>query len=524
MYSCSSVDFLYAMDNLHLSIEVLKKISHLVAKRCPVSELLSQILEILHSEMGLLRGTVALKEGDMLVIEASQGLSKSEAERGMYRVGEGITGMVALNGKPKIIADVSKEKGFLNRTGARSGERNVAFICVPVIYMDNVIGTISIDRKVAPDTDLNADLRLLEIIANITAEAVYAAYTEVEEHEKLVSENKRLQMELENKLRPSEIIGTGSNMKKVYQMIFKVASSNATVLIRGESGTGKELVARAIQKSSFRRDKPFVSVNCAALPEGLIESELFGHEKGAFTGAVNRKVGLVEVADKGTLFLDEVGDLTLFMQLKLLRFIQEHTFYRVGGGEERKVDVRIIAATSRNLEEMMRSGTFREDLYYRLNVFPIYLPALRNRKCDITILAEHFLQKYNLIHGRSIARFSTPAINMLTSYYWPGNVRELENCIEYAVLNSTDNVISGYNLPPTLQTEQTAKSAASPEFSDGENVDYETLVGNFEREIIINALKNKKGNASAAAKYLKTTPRIILYKIKKLNIDPELYR
>ncbi len=512
------------MDNANLSINVLKKISLLVAKRASVPDLIRQILDVLHTEMGLLRGTVTLREGDMLVIEASQGLSKNEVERGTYRVGEGITGKVAQDAKARVIPDVSKEKSFLNRTGARSGETNVAFICVPIVYRDDVIGTISIDRKVDAKTDLDADLRLLEIIANITADAVYAAYTAVEEKEKLISENRRLQLELDNKLRLNEFIGNGTNMKKIYSMVFKVATSSATVLIRGESGTGKELVARAIQKNSARKDKPFVSINCAALPEGLVESELFGHEKGAFTGAINRKIGLVEVADGGTLFLDEVGDLTLFMQLKLLRFIQEHTFYRVGSGEEHRVDVRIIAATSRNLEEMIKNGTFREDLYYRLNVFPIYLPALRNRKCDIIPLAEHFLQKYNSVHNKSVSRISTAAISMLTSYYWPGNVRELENSIEYAVLNTSDNVISGYNLPPSLQTDMTVHSSTTPSFDEAESSDYETLVDNFEKEIITNALKRNKGNASATAKYLKTTPRIILYKIKKLHIDSDLYK
>ncbi len=512
------------MDNANLSINVLKKISLLVAKRASVPDLIRQILDVLHTEMGLLRGTVTLREGDMLVIEASQGLSKNEVERGTYRVGEGITGKVAQDAKARVIPDVSKEKSFLNRTGARSGETNVAFICVPIVYHDDVIGTISIDRKVDAKTDLDADLRLLEIIANITADAVYAAYTAVEEKEKLISENRRLQLELDNKLRLNEFIGNGTNMKKIYSMVFKVATSSATVLIRGESGTGKELVARAIQKNSARKDKPFVSINCAALPEGLVESELFGHEKGAFTGAINRKIGLVEVADGGTLFLDEVGDLTLFMQLKLLRFIQEHTFYRVGSGEEHRVDVRIIAATSRNLEEMIKNGTFREDLYYRLNVFPIYLPALRNRKCDIIPLAEHFLQKYNSVHNKSVSRISTAAISMLTSYYWPGNVRELENSIEYAVLNTSDNVISGYNLPPSLQTDMTVHSSSIPSFDEAESSDYETLVDNFEKEIITNALKRNKGNASATAKYLKTTPRIILYKIKKLHIDSDLYK
>lgn len=355
------------------------------------------------------------------------------------------------------------------------------------------------------------------------ADAIYAAYSEHEEREKLLSESRALKLELENKLRPEEIIGNCSNMKKVYAMISKVAASNATVLIRGESGTGKELVAKSIQKHSTRADKPFIAVNCAAIPEGLIESELFGHEKGSFTGAVNRKIGLAELADTGTLFLDEIGDVSLPMQLKLLRFIQEHTFYRVGGSNERKVDVRIIAATSRNLEDMIAKGAFREDLYYRLNVFPIYMPALRNRKSDIVLLAEYFLKKYNAIHGKSVARITTPAINMMSTYYWPGNVRELENCIEYAVLNTSDNVISGYNLPPSLQTAEATYSSLVPNTPE-EGGDYESLVSSFEKELIVEALKLKKGNASAAAKHLGTTQRVVLYKIKKLGIDTSLYK
>ncbi|CDE84509.1 transcriptional regulator NifA subfamily Fis Family [Coraliomargarita sp. CAG:312] len=508
--------------SLHVEVAVLNKISHLVARRTSITEMLQEVLKILHVEMGLIRGTVTLREGDVLVIEASEGLSRSEIDRGLYRVGEGITGLVAAQGKGRIIPDISKEKGFLNRTKARDNQVGVAFVCVPIIYKDDVIGTLSIDRKVGPDTDLKADYHLLDTIANIMADAIFAAYSAHEEREKLESESRALKLELENKLRPTEIIGNCSNMKKVYSMISKVAASNATVLIRGESGTGKELVAKAIQKNSSRADKPFIAVNCAALPEGLIESELFGHEKGSFTGAINRKIGLAELANTGTLFLDEIGDLSQPMQLKLLRFIQEHTFYRVGGNEERKVDVRIIAATSRNLEEMIAKGDFREDLYYRLNVFPIYMPALRNRKSDIILLAEYFLKKYSQIHNKPILRISTPAINMMTTYHWPGNVRELENCIEYAVLNTSDNFISGYNLPPSLQTaEGTETSIISP---SPENGNYESMVASFEKELIVEALKLKHGNASAAAKHLGATQRVILYKIKKLGIDPSLYK
>ena len=506
--------------SLHVEVAVLNKISHLVARRTSVSEMLSEVLKILHLEMGLLRGTVTLREGDVLVIEASEGLSRSEIDRGLYR---GITGTVAAQGKGRIIPDISREKGFLNRTKARDNQKGVAFVCVPIIYKDDVIGTLSIDRKVEPDTDLKADYHLLDTIANIVADAIYAAYSEHEEREKLLSESRALKLELENRLRPDEIVGNCSNMKKVYAMISKVAESNATVLIRGESGTGKELVAKSIQKNSLRAGRPFISVNCAAIPEGLIESELFGHEKGSFTGAVNRKIGLAELADTGTLFLDEIGDVSLPMQLKLLRFIQEHSFYRVGGDRERKVDVRIIAATSRNLEDMIAKGSFREDLYYRLNVFPIYMPALRNRKSDIVLLAEHFLKKYDAVHGKSVARITTPAINMMSTYYWPGNVRELENCIEYAVLNTSDNVISGYNLPPSLQTAETTYTSLVPNAS-AEGGDYESLVSSFEKELIVEALKLKKGNASAAAKHLGTTQRVVLYKIKKLGIDTSLYK
>ena len=507
--------------SLSVEVAVLNKISVLVAKRSSVDEMLPEVLKILHSEMGLLRGTVTLREGDHLVISASEGLSKDEVDKGLYKVGEGITGIVAQEGNGRIVPDISKDKNFLNRTGARTGE-SVAFICVPIIHQDDVIGTISIDRRVDEYTDLKADYHLLETISNIMADAIFAAYLAHQEREQLIEESNRLKLELENKLRPTEIIGNCSNMKKVYLMVSKVAASNATVLIRGESGTGKELVAKAIHNNSQRKDKPLIIVNCAALPESLIESELFGHEKGSFTGAINRKVGLAELADKGTLFLDEIGDISLPMQLKLLRFIQEHTFYRVGGNTERKVDVRIIAATSRNLEDMIAKGTFREDLYYRLNVFPIYMPALRNRKSDIILLAEYFLQKYSKIHNKTVLRISTPAINMITSYYWPGNVRELENCMEYAVLNTSDNVISGYNLPPSLQTaEATAQSSATPTERTG---NYEAMVASFEKELIVNALKVTKGNATAAAKYLGTTQRVVLYKIKRLAIDTALYK
>lgn len=435
----------------NLEMAVLNQISQAVLREKNVSAMLQLVLGILYREMGLLRGTVTLRRGDLLYIEASHGLSEEEMRRGKYHLGEGITGQVALTGKARIIPDISREPEFLDRTGARGRNSHVAFICVPILHKDEVIGTMSIDREMLPGADLERDFNLLEIVANLMAEAVSLWLGEHEERSRLMAENARLKQALDRISVPAEVIGNCQAMRAVYAMIEQVASSSATVLIRGNSGTGKELVARAIQRTGSRKDKPFIVVNSAALPENLIESELFGHEKGAFTGAVSRRIGRVEAAHTGTLFLDEIGDLSIAMQVKLLRFLQERTFQRVGSNEERSSDVRVIAATSRNLEKLMEQGLFREDLYYRLNVFPIHLPDLAERRSDIPLLAAHFLAKFNKLHRRRIRRISSSAMNLMTAYHWPGNVRELENCIERAVLTATDDSIHSYGLPAALQ-------------------------------------------------------------------------
>ncbi len=506
----------------NLEMAVLNQISHVVVHQRNVSSLMKEVLDILHREMGLERGTFTMRKGDTLQIEASHGLSEVEMKRGVYQLGEGITGKVAQSGKSRIIPDISHEPEFLDRTKARSFNRGVlAFICVPIIYNEEVIGTLSIDRQATPGIDLERDLYLLETVSNILADAVSVIFMDNAEKEKLLEENRRLKSELDRNFNPSNIVGTCSSMRTIYAMISQVADSSATVLIRGSSGTGKELVARAIHQSSPRRDKPFVAVNCAALPENLIESELFGHEKGSFTGATNRRLGRVESAHNGTLFLDEIGDLSLPVQVKLLRFLQEKTFERVGNNESLTVDVRIIAATSRNLEQLMGKGQFREDLFYRLNVFPIHMPDLKDRKSDIMLLAEHFLENYSKIYNKQIKRISTPAINMMMSYHWPGNVRELENCIERAVLTATDGVIHGYNLPPSLQTGQATNTAA---ITMEKHTDLAVMVASYEKELIVEALKMKRGNVAAAAKLLNSTQRVIHYKIMKLDIDPKKYR
>jgi Nif-specific regulatory protein len=298
---------------------------------------------------------------------------------------------------------------------------------VPIKKEQQVVGAVSVDLPYHPAFDLKASQRLLTVVATMLAQHVINLETLQFEKEALREENLRLQQQLASKHSITNLVGNSGKMREVFQMIAQVCGSNATVLIRGESGTGKELVANAIHYNSPRAKQPFIKVNCAALPPTLIESELFGHEKGAFTGAIRQKRGKFELANKGTLFLDEIGAIGMDVQANLLRVLQEREFERVGGAQTIKTDVRIVVATNKNLEQAVEEGTFRGDLYYRLNVFPLYLPPLRERKTDILLLADHFLEGYAKENRKDIRRFSTPAIDMLMQYHWPGNVRELES-------------------------------------------------------------------------------------------------
>lgn len=495
-------------------ITVLKEITTAVVRERNVRKLLEEVLEILERSMGMLRGTFALLEGDELRIEAStRQLNAEERALGRYHIGEGITGLVAKTGRAEVVLDIRKDRRFLNRTKARNPEEALSFICVPLIHRGQIVGTLSVDRELRGETtSLGQDVALLEIIAGIIAEAASVCREECAERATLMDENRKLRDLLSDNV--GRLIGNAPAMRVVYEQIRQVAPSEATVLIRGGSGTGKELVARAIQGLSVRKDKPFVVLNCAALPEALVESELFGHEKGAFTDARERRIGRAEAANGGTLFLDEIGDLSIPVQVKLLRFLQERTFSRVGSNEELKSDVRFIAATSRNLEELMEKKLFREDLYYRLSVFPIALPALSERKDDIILLAEHFLRRMNVKYGKSIARISAPAMNMLQAYAWPGNVRELENCIERAVLTTKDDTIHGYNLPPAIQVEEFAEDPFNPEAK----LTLDDQVAAFERRVLLETLKRHNGNRSAAGRELGVSPRMMNYRLTRAGI------
>jgi Nif-specific regulatory protein len=508
-----------AFKSENIELNVLYHISHSLLHQRDVSLLLHEVLDVLINEMKIHLAVLTLRRGENLVIEASAGLSPEEQARGQYKIGEGITGKVGETGKSKIIPDISQEPSFLNRTGSGKSEKT-AFICVPIQHEGEIIGTLSIDHPAASKKQLKNIMGFLETMANILADAVATFRAEIEEKELLKAENERLKRELGTQFRPGSIVGNCGNMQAVYGMIAQVADSPATVLIRGESGTGKELVAKAIHYASSRKNAPFIAVNCAALPENLIESELFGHEKGSFTGASSQRKGRFELANKGTLFLDEIGDISLPVQVRLLRVLQERVFERVGGSAEVKINVRVIAATSRDLEASIAEGIFREDLYYRLNIFPIHLPPLRERKSDMMLLADFFLDKYNKMYNKTVRRISTPAINMMTSYHWPGNVRELESCIERAVLITSNDVITAYALPPSLQTAKTSGT----DFTHTGSANFATLVSSFERELIVDALKNNRGNVAAAARLLELTKRILHYKIEKLKINPAEYK
>lgn len=476
---------------------------------------LTSLLEHIERSFGNKRSFVLLydDESESLSPIAFNGLELTEFRRLENKVDKTILKKIFRSQKPEFIAKLNEEPTlkFLHNE-----DLEISLLCVPVLFRDKCLGILAVEFEYKKSFDLKYQQTLFSLIASMTAQTLRIDYAVAEERQKLLEENTNLKNELKEKYDFSNIIGNSSEMRKVYEQVTQVARSNATVLLRGESGTGKELIAHSIHYNSLRSKKPFIVVNCAALPETLIESELFGYEKGAFTGADKRKIGRFEMADGGTLFLDEIGDLPPQTQVKLLRVLQERKFVRLGGTETVKVNVRLITATNKNLEDEIANGNFREDLFYRLNVFTIFLPPLRIRKSDILQLAEHFVEKYEVEHNKRIRRISTPAIDMLTSYHYPGNVRELENAIERSVLVCDSNVIHGHHLPPTLQTAEVSGTITDMSLA--------SAVEAFERDMIQDALKSNKGNVAKASKLLNSTERIIGYKIKKYEIDPKRFR
>ncbi len=443
-----------------------------------------------------------------LGIEVAAGLTEDERRRGVFRKGEGLTGEVWRSGEPILVPRIADDTRFLNKTGVGRRHRDARFVGVPIRLDGEVIGVLGGGREPS-ERRMDDDHRLLSIVASMVGQAVRLRQDLIEERRAELAETRP-------SLRPENLIGNSKAMGRVYELVAQVAKSDATVLLRGESGVGKELVAHALHAASPRASRAFIRVNCAALSPTLLESELFGHERGAFTGALNRRIGRFELAHGGTIVLDESGDFSAAPQVALLRVLQEREFERVGGNETVKIDVRIIAATNRDLEVAMREAAFREDLYYRLNVFPIHVPPLRERKTDIPQLADYFIERYSHQKHRSVRRISTPAIDMLMKYHWPGKVRELENCIERAVLLATDEVIRGHHLPPTLQTADASGTTFRGTLAEA--------LAATERELLVDALKNAQGNMAAAARQLGVTERIMGLRCKTYGLDWRAFR
>ena len=491
----------------------LHAIARILAQPGEMKEQLELALREMSERLGMQRGMIALldRETGEAWLDVAHGVDLQGVDV-IYKPGEGITGQVAQTGRPMACANLGKEVHFLDRTGARRylNRAELTFLCVPIVYDTRVVGVLSADKVARRVENLDREMAMLSSVAELLAKAVYSRSVE--------EENRRLRHILGRFRAPStDIIGRSRSMQELFGLVAQVADSNTTVLIHGETGTGKELVARAIHRNSPRLKGPLVQVNCAAIPDTLIESELFGHERGAFTGAIHHRRGRFEEAHGGTIFLDEVGELSAAAQSKLLRVLQEKQFQPLGSSRTVRVDVRVIAATNRNLEQDLATGRFRTDLFYRLNVFPISLPPLRERGGDILLLADHFVQKYTKDTGRPARKLSPAVADILLASPWPGNVRELENCIERAVLIAAGDTIEPVHLPPSLQVR--AKSGEQKEQGR-----LNSVIETRERELILGALKETRGNQTRAAKLLGTTKRIIQYRIRKLGIDARQFR
>ena len=495
-------------------LNTLLEISQTLSASLNLNGSLPAVLEILERHHSVVRAAVLMldEETGDLYVKASVG---PENTRARFRPGEGILGKVVESSRAIVVPQVSHEPLLSDRT-RRDGGREQSFIAVPLTVNKRTVGALSVYLSFKRDRKYQRSLKFFKVVGSMIAQAIKVTRMAEAEKRRLVEENAHLRDELRDRYAFQNIIGNSAPIKAVYEQVAQVARTNTTVLVRGESGTGKEMIAHAIHYNSPRAKKPFIKVSCAALPDTLIESELFGYEKGAFTGAQGLKKGRFELADGGTLFLDEIGDLSLATQVKLLRVLQEHEIERLGGTQSVRVNVRLLAATHRPLEKLIEEGTFREDLFYRLNVFTIFAPPLRERKPDIMLLADHFLEKYSVEHGKHIKRISTPAIDMLTSYHWPGNVREIENTIERAVLVCEGGVIHPHHLPPTLQTAEASDTVP--------RVSLVETVSAFERDLIQDALKSARGNRALAARLLHTTERIVGYKIRKYRVDCSRFR
>lgn len=521
-------------------LSILMEIGQILSSTFELRSAFGQVMQIISDKLNMRRGALVLldESNGRLRTEAAIGMTPEEIERGKYAVGEGITGSVVATGRPRVISDLRHEPDFLNRTGRLSAyiHEPVSFICVPIKIEGRTAGALSIDKPFTSEEQLASDAKFLDIIAAFLAQAIQINRMVLRQKEELLEENAQLRAQVRDRYRFENIIGDSPAMHDVFAVVGQVANSRATVLLLGETGTGKEMIAKAIHYNSPRKEKPFIRVNCGAMTSTLLESELFGHVKGSFTGAIRDKIGRFEAADGGTIFLDEIGTLEPQLQVKLLRVLQEREFERVGDTQTMKVDVRVIAATNVDLQEEVAKSNFREDLFYRLNVVSIYLPPLRNRREDIPRLIDHFLDKYNSMNNRRLRRISRDMVNVLLRYPWPGNVRELENAIERAVVLSRDEDFTEDLLPLGVRmfaaqrrTNQSSESIeqlttrladqAISDYEMREGEIYGLVIDQIEHALIDKALGRCGGVKTKAADFLGINRNTLNKKVKDLGIE-----
>src|SRR5690349_971868 len=522
-------------------LAILTEIGALLSSTLELREAFGKVMQIISDKLNMHRGTLVLLDESTgrLRTEAAVGLTDEEIARGKYALGEGITGNVVATGRARIIPDLRNEPDFLNRTGRLSPENRqhaISYICVPIKIGGRTAGALAIDKPFVSDDMLRSDHTFLDIIAAFLSQAIQINRMVMRQKEELLEENAQLRAQVRDRYRFENIIGDAPAMHEVFGTVGQVANSRATVLLLGETGTGKEMIAKAIHHNSPRKDRPFIRVNCGALTGTLLESELFGHVKGSFTGAIRDKIGRFEAADGGTIFLDEIGTLEPQLQVKLLRVLQEREFERVGDTQTVKVDVRVIAATNVDLQEEVAKQMFREDLFYRLNVVTVYLPPLRNRREDIPRLIDHFLDKYNAMNDRKLRRINREMLNVLLRYPWPGNVRELENAIERAVVLSRDEDFTEDLLPLSVRMfaaqRKTAQSSESietltkkladqaiGEYEMREGEIYSLVLDQIEHALIDRALSKCGGVKTKAADFLGINRNTLNKKVKELGIE-----
>jgi Nif-specific regulatory protein len=508
-----------------LELLALHRITELIGTAVHLETTLTNILKVLHDTLRMERATLLLldEKTQCLTIKASCGLSEAEEMRGVYKPNEGICGQIFQSRSPFVVPDINSEPLFLNRTGARSAisKTKMSFLGVPVQMNGEPVGVLTVDRLFGPEVSFEEDIRFLTVLSTLISQFLTLHTAIRKKEEKLLEENRSLKAKLHNLHDGHFIIGHSKSMQDVFSIISKIAPSRVTVLLLGESGTGKELVARAIHEAGSRREKPFVKVNCAALPENLLESELFGHERGAFTGAHATRTGRFELADNGTIFLDEIGEMPLSLQAKMLRVLQEKQFERIGGGKTFEVDVRIIAATNVSLDKAVARGQFRADLYYRLNVVPIVLPPLRERKEDIPALFNHFLVMSNERNSKKLS-LTSELLDFLVSYPWPGNVREMQNVVERMVILAEGERLTLADLSPdisaSVHTRPEEIRRISPEGPAVERKERQSL-HDIELTEVEAALKRHGWVQVRAARELGLTPRQIGYRIRKYKLS-----